>query len=105
MGINVAVRVYAVFQICSVLLVLLSLLISLILPGPRIDAAWPYYWPLVGRIELSLIFVAGTIMWVSAAYFFIAHDNNLNFKIGILYLVPMLLGLNLSFLVGGLYFA
>ena len=100
----IVVKWYLAGQSIAIFVMVLVLLMSLFYPGPAaMDAHWPEYWPLVRDIEIGLVLIGATAMWISAAYFYVQEESVLTSKKRIMIFVPLLFGLIVSGLIIGMY--
>lgn len=80
------------------------LVLSFLYPGPAaMDAPWPEYWPLVRDIEIGLVLIGATAMWVSSAYYYVHEESVLSLKKITMIFAPLMIGLSVSALILWMY--
>ena len=100
---NRLMRWYVIMQITSMSMVAFAVCISLLFPGPAIDAPWPYYWPMLRDIETGMVFVGAMIMWLAAAHQFVFQTVCITWHTVVFIFLPMITGLCFSAFILALY--
>jgi len=88
---------YTLAYIIALALVVAPFFISLFWPGPLgIDAPLPEYWPLVKEIELGLVFLGATIIWVTNGISYVYSEKIRNVLSIFMFFIPLLVFLPIS---------
>jgi hypothetical protein len=96
---------YKVSLLVGVGLLVCAFIASLVWPGPKaIDAPWPVYWPMVGKVQLALVFLSATLLWLTGAVAHVYSDLLWQGKAKLQYYLAIFIGLPISLFIVFVFF-